>query len=78
MEASRSFPKGWTYQRMRTQSCLNEGIIFPLISFVMFVKCPHSPFLIGEDAVLTVQLYGTIRAEICMTLPYFEEEELDL
>ena len=44
----------------------------------MFVKCPHSPFLIGEDTALIVQLNGSGRAEICMTLPYFVEEELDL
>ena len=44
----------------------------------MFVKYPHSPFLIEEDAVLFVQLYGSGRAEVYMTLSYFSEEELDL
>jgi len=34
--------------------------------------------MIGVDAVSTLQLNGTIRAEISMTLPDLAEEELDL
>ena len=33
--------------------------------------------MIGVDAVLTIQLNGSGRDEICMILPDFEEEELD-
>ena len=34
--------------------------------------------MIGADAIFAVQLNGTGRAGICMTLPIFDGEELDL
>ena len=34
--------------------------------------------MIGVDAVFTVELNGSGPAEICMALPDFAEEELDL
>ena len=46
---------------------------------LLFLSNTDSPFsMIGADAVLTVQLNGSGRAVICMTLPDFDEEEVDL
>ena len=46
---------------------------------LLFLSNTDSPFsMIGADAVLTVQLNGTGRTGICMTLPDFEGEELDI
>ena len=44
--------------------------------FFLNTKAPIS--MIGVDTVFTVHLSGSGRAEICMTLPDFAEEELDL
>ena len=46
---------------------------------LLFLSKTYSPFyVITIPAVFSVQLNGTIRAEICMTLPDLAEEELDL
>ena len=46
---------------------------------LLFFSNTDSPFsMIGVDAVSTVQLNGSGRAEICMTLSDFAEEEVDL
>ena len=46
---------------------------------LLFFSNTDSPFyVITIAAVFTIHLNGTIRAEICMTLPDFAEEELDL
>ena len=52
-------------------------LIFTL-SVLFFSNTDSLFFVIGTDAVFTVQLNGSGRAEIGMTLPDFEGEELQL
>ena len=52
-------------------------VLFPLN--LLFFSNTDSPFyVITMPAVFTVQLNGTGRAEICMTLPDLADEDLDL
>ena len=46
---------------------------------LLFLSNTDSPFsMIGVDDILTVQLNGSGRAVICMTLPDLADEDLDL
>ena len=48
------------------------------LSLLFFSNIDSSFAMIGVDAVFTVELNGSGPAEICMTLPDFAEEELEL
>ena len=48
------------------------------LNLLFLSKTDSSFYVIAIYAVITVQLNGTGRAGICMTLPDFEGEELDI
>ena len=48
------------------------------LNLLFFSKSASSFYMIAISAVFIVHLNGTIRAEICMTLPDLADEDLDL